>query len=151
MKEDLGNILIKVYRGTLIVIAGVILVFGVLFYIHIDPDLKVLSFIKKKESLDRAEIKFENGFHQETGLIQDSGVKLVIATCTRCHSAKLVTQNRATREGWKNMIRWMQQTQNLWDLGENEDLILDYLAKNYAPGKAGRRAHLEEVDWYLLK
>ena len=151
MKKDLGNILIKLYRAMIFVISGVIVVFGLLMFVHVDPDLKALSFFKEEKDADPVEIHFENGFHQETGLIQDSGVELVITTCTRCHSAKLVTQNRATREGWKSMIRWMQKTQNLWDLGENEDKILDYLAKNYAPEKAGRRANLEAVEWYSLK
>jgi hypothetical protein len=45
----------------------------------------------------------------------------------------------------------MQQTQGLWDLGDNEKPILDYLAKNYAPEDAGRRKQLTNVEWYILK
>jgi len=65
----------------------------------------------------------------------------------------LVTQNRATREGWKEMIIWMQATQGLQDLGENEKPILDYLAKHYAPEELGRRANLnvDEIEWYILE
>lgn len=85
-----------------------------------------------------------------TGLADDPNIQIIVANCTACHSAKLVTQNRATREGWKSMIRWMQKTQNLWELGKNEDLILDYLAKNYAPENKGRRAPLENIEWYEL-
>ena len=48
------------------------------------------------------------------------------------------------------MIRWMQAEQKLWDLGENEDKILDYLAKNYAPENKGRRPILTDIDWYEL-
>ena len=48
------------------------------------------------------------------------------------------------------MIEWMQATQGLWDLGENEPIILDYLATNYAPEEVGRRANLEEVAYYML-
>lgn len=88
---------------------------------------------------------------ETSGLIDSEGVKLVIANCTSCHSAKLIIQNRASRAGWEATIRWMQQTQNLWPLGENEPLILDYLAKNYAPENIGRRKNLENVDWYELK
>lgn len=76
---------------------------------------------------------------------------LVIANCTGCHSGKLVTQNRATREGWRNMIRWMQETQNLKDLGQDEEKILDYLSKNYAPTTQGRRQNLVVDEWYELE
>lgn len=76
---------------------------------------------------------------------------LVIANCTGCHSGKLVTQNRATREGWRNMIRWMQETQNLKDLGEDEAKILDYLAASYAPADQGRRQNLKVEEWYELE
>ena len=59
-------------------------------------------------------------------------------------------QNRATRDGWRNLIRWMQKTQKLWDLEENEERILDYLAKNYAPTEGGRRTPLKDIQWYFL-
>lgn len=87
---------------------------------------------------------------EETGLILDAGWQLVKANCTGCHAAALVTQNRASREGWEGMIRWMQRTQKLWDLGENEKAILDYLAKNYAPEQKGRRENLKNIEWYEL-
>jgi hypothetical protein len=100
--------------------------------------------------------EIKDGVHLPTGLIADEGLKLVIANCTACHSAKLVTQNHADRDGWQKMIRWMQNSQNLWDLGQQEDLILDYLSKNYAPDKSskahnGRRAPLMNIEWYELK
>ena len=87
----------------------------------------------------------------ETGLILDAGWELVKVNCTGCHSAALVTQNRATREGWEGMIRWMQRTQKLWELGESEQAILDYLAKNYAPEDKGRRENLKDIEWYELE
>jgi hypothetical protein len=95
--------------------------------------------------------EFENGIHLATGFIQDEHIELIIGNCTNCHSAKMVTQNRATREGWLSMIRWMQETQGFWDLGDNEKLILDYLEKNYAPENKGRRAPLTNIDWYALE
>ena len=98
--------------------------------------------------LDSASI--ENGIHLPTGLIVDDGCQEVMTTCGACHSLDLVTQNRATREGWKDIIVWMQETQKLWELGEKEDVILDYLAKNYAPENSGRRKNLEDVEWYNL-
>lgn len=92
-----------------------------------------------------------DGIHVATGLIVDDGFIQVKASCTACHSANLITQNRADRKGWEKMIRWMQETQNLWDLGPNEPLILDYLAKNYAPEDKGRRANLSNIEWYALE
>jgi len=93
-----------------------------------------------------------DGIHVRSGLAFDENFQLVRGVCTACHSAKLVTQNRATREGWKEMIIWMQATQGLQDLGENEKPILDYLAKHYAPQELGRRANInmDEVEWYIL-
>jgi len=87
----------------------------------------------------------------QTALVEGDYKMLVVANCTGCHSAKLVTQNRASKEGWKNMIRWMQETQNLWQLGDNEDKILEYLSTNYAPKDQGRRASLKVEEWYELK
>ena len=91
-----------------------------------------------------------DGRDVETGFIAQGNYALVKATCTACHSSKLVTQNRATREGWLEMIRWMQRTQKLWDLGDNEAKILDYLAKHYGPEEQGRRAPAEVEAWYQL-
>ena len=95
--------------------------------------------------------KIEKGIHLATGFKDDEGLQMVIASCTPCHSAKLVTQNRATKEGWTSIIRWMQETQNLWDLGQNEDVITTYLAKNYGPEAKGRREILEDIEWYDLE
>ncbi|OEK00368.1 hypothetical protein BFP97_02050 [Roseivirga sp. 4D4] len=86
----------------------------------------------------------------KNGLVNAPGNNLVFSQCSGCHSIKLVTQNRATRDGWKSMIVWMQQTQNLWDLGDNEVKILDYLSTHYAPAQQGRRTNLEVGEWYEL-
>ena len=94
--------------------------------------------------------EIENGIHTPTGLIVDDGVDIVIRTCGACHSLDLVTQNKADRKGWKDIIVWMQETQGLWDLGATEDVILTYLAKNYAPVDEGRRRNLEVTEWYEL-
>lgn len=88
---------------------------------------------------------------EATGFIVDSGMTQTIQNCTPCHSAKMVIQNRMTRDGWLASIRWMQETQNLWPLGDNEPIILDYLAKNYAPTNKGRREPLTNIEWYKLK
>ena len=95
----------------------------------------------------------EEGIHVATGLVYGRGFNAVKTNCTNCHSAKLITQNRSTREGWHQMIRWMQETQGLWDLGTNEKVILDYLAEHYAPTAVGRRPALalESIEWYHLE
>lgn len=93
----------------------------------------------------------EEGIHVESGLVADEGYQLIIANCTKCHSANLVTQNRGNRDYWKSLIIWMQTTQGLWELGASEDQILDYLSKNYAPIQEGRRANLTGVQWYDLE
>lgn len=41
------------------------------------------------------------------------------------------------------MIRWMQETQGLWPLGDAESAILEYLSVNYGPLPRGRRAPLD--------
>lgn len=92
-----------------------------------------------------------NGIDTLTGLAYDESFEIVRANCITCHSAKLITQNRATREGWKGMLDWMRATQNLHDLGDNEEPILDYLAKHYAPENKGRRVNIEDVEWYVLE
>jgi len=96
--------------------------------------------------------KTVNGIHVRSGLHADPNLQVVIGACTSCHSAKLITQNKATRDGWEQMIRWMQETQGLGDLGKSEPIILDYLAKYYAPKKEGRRANIdmEAIEWYAL-
>lgn len=95
--------------------------------------------------------RVENGIDVATGFIAQGDYKLVKTSCTPCHSSKLVLQNRATREGWEQMIRWMQETQKLWDLGESEDKILDYLATHYAPENKGRRNNLIVEEWYEIE
>ena len=88
---------------------------------------------------------------ESTGLIISEHLDLVIANCTGCHSSKLITQFHTDRQGWLEKIRWMQQKQKLWDLGEAEPKILDYLAKNYPPSeKVNRRAALKSIQWYKM-
>jgi cytochrome c5 len=117
-----------------------------------DPIVQKSSSNSSRSSEDNYD-KVVDGIHVQTGLIYAEGFEIVRATCTACHSAKLVTQNRATKEGWTQMIRWMQETQGLWDLGANESTIVNYLAKHYAPTEVGRRANLDvaAIEWYILE
>ncbi len=95
----------------------------------------------------------ENGIHLKSGMKYDENFRLVQKSCTSCHSSKLITQNRATRDGWQQMIRWMQRTQGLPELGIHEPKILDYLSTYYAPTQTGRRALLDtsKIEWYVLE
>jgi len=131
---------------------------SVLCYLLIDPNLSAFSntdsdeeYLAVPDESDADYDKIENGIHQRTGFVEDDGLMLVVNNCTNCHSAKLVTQNRMSKERWVTTIRWMQETQNLWDLGANEEPIVSYLAKNYAPIQKGRRQNLSNIEWYELK
>ena len=76
-----------------------------------------------------------------TGLVERPGWELVRAQCGGCHSYGLITNQRGDRQAWLDMIRWMQATQNLWNLpAVTEAAILDYLAENYPPRRNHRRA-----------
>ncbi len=76
-----------------------------------------------------------------TGFKMTGDWELVRGNCTACHSAKLITQQRGTAQQWLTMIRWMQKKQNLWVFDpETESRIITYLADNYPPSDAQRRA-----------
>lgn len=82
-----------------------------------------------------------------TGLVMGENWETVHNNCIACHSARLITQQGASRETWEQMIRWMQATQGLWQFDEaTETAILDYLAEYYPPGESYRRRPLS----YLL-
>lgn len=86
----------------------------------------------------------------DTGLAVDAQLPLVRAHCTSCHSSKLILQSRLSRPEWIERIRWMQRTQKLWDLGEAEPAVLDYLTKYYGPAAQpfdGRRLPLGPIRW----
>lgn len=128
-----------------------IMTVGILYFQYFYAP-SILTKVEKNElmsAIDSTDVK--EGVHVPSGLKADTHLALVIANCTPCHSSKLITQNRATAEGWRNLITWMQNTQNLWDLGEDRDRIVDYLAKNYAPVDQGRRKPLEIKEWYVLE
>jgi len=160
-EQALFVLMIKlVVRGSLVIVFGAMLLLIYLpFSDSIDaifepgPELLTGSYENVSSDDDPNQEKVVNGIHVATGLVYDENFKLVRSACTSCHSAKLVTQNRATRDGWKQMIRWMQKTQGLPDLGKGEVKILDYLAKNYAPTDEGRRKILDpsEIEWYALQ
>ncbi|MEM9361661.1 MAG: monoheme cytochrome C [Bacteroidota bacterium] len=141
------------YRKLIIGFSMIFICIFSLLYVIINPSV----FEKRPEETELVDIQEEpenpiiDGVHVETGFVEGDGLTEVIQNCTNCHSAKLVTQNRMSKEGWVATIRWMQETQNLWDLGNNEEIIVNYLATNYAPDKKGRRDILTNIDWYTLE
>jgi hypothetical protein len=144
----------KLYRSlmlffTLFVIAG-----GGIIYFMYNPD--GLNFNSNSDTItmvpvEEDEDRIENGIHARTGLVDAEGLMTVVNNCTNCHSAKLVTQNRMNTESWNATIKWMQETQNLWDLGRNQEIIVNYLVTNYPAKAKGRRAVLTDIDWYELE
>lgn len=79
----------------------------------------------------------------DSGLIVAPGWEVVKTNCTVCHSAKFITWQRGDRDTWLSMIRWMQQTQGLWQFTPDmEGQILDYLSANYPPDEPSRRRNL---------
>ena len=80
---------------------------------------------------------------KESGLVIDDDWFLVRGLCTRCHSARIVIQNRLSAARWEALIRWMQQTQGLEQFDpETERKLIAYLAKHYGSVRHGRRKPL---------
>jgi hypothetical protein len=87
----------------------------------------------------------------QSGLIIDSGFTVVKKQCSQCHSPQLIIQNKASYQGWLTTLRWMQEKQGMQSISQQtETLILNYLAKNYAPEQAGRRQPLVIEQWKKL-
>jgi len=121
------------------------------------------AFKQATYSTPQSAIKTQNSYlsdsltiDSETGLINDTNLMMIKAQCTACHNTQLIQQHRFTREGWKDKIRWMQKNHKLWDLGESEKVVLDYLEKYYSPKMASqkilnRRELLKTIQWYKLE
>ena len=146
----------KIYHSMVVVFSLIGLFACLLLYGLIDPNFFAFresdtdthyTAIDEDENWD----KIENGIHVRTGLKEGVGLMETVNNCTNCHSAKLVTQNRMDATRWAATIDWMQETQNLWDLGQNEEIIINYLVTNYPVKKKGRRASLENIEWYELE
>lgn len=154
-KEELFRSQVKkLYRLLMLLFALFMITGGGLVYYMFNPNF--FDFGAKPETLatiqlEEDEDRIENGIHVRTGLIDDDGLMTVVNNCTNCHSSKLVTQNRMSAERWNATIIWMQETQNLWDLGGNQEIIVNYLVKNYPPIAKGRRLVLKDIEWYELE
>lgn len=81
-----------------------------------------------------------------SGLVMADGWELVRANCGACHSYALVTSQRGDEKFWRSIIRWMQRTQNLWQIPEpQESTIIRYLATHYNETEWGRRPPLAGI------
>ena len=144
----------KLYRSLTLFFALFVIAGGGIVYYMYNPD--GLDFNSKSDTIvavpiEEDEDRIEKGIHVRTGLVEAEGLMTVVNNCTNCHSAKLVTQNRMSTEGWNTTIKWMQETQNLWDLGGNQEIIVNYLVTNYPPIAKGRRMILTDIEWYELE
>jgi len=142
----------KAYRFVLILFSTMIVFISAsIAYSIIKPNLfgfqPELSSITKNPS----KANFKDGIHLRTGLINAKGLMTVINNCTGCHSSKIILQNRMNADRWNATIKWMQETQNLWDLGKNQEIIVNYLVSNYPVEDKGRRENLSDIEWYELE
>lgn len=151
VSQNFNNSIKKIHRIIFTMFSVMIVIIIVTATYTINPSIFIFEEERYTKIVEEDEDRIENGFHVRTGFVDDEGLMTVINNCTNCHSAKLVTQNRMTKSRWQATIKWMQKTQNLWDLGKNEEIILNYLAKNYAPNNKGRRENLSGIDWYELE
>ncbi|RKR12881.1 hypothetical protein CLV91_1593 [Maribacter vaceletii] len=157
MKNSDFRIQVKAFYAFLLVCISLLVLLSIvillynsnpdIFYSKKEIDTKDYIEVSKDDNYD----KIENGIHIRTGFKEGEGLMETVNNCTNCHSAQLVIQNRMNKERWEETIHWMQETQNLWDLGDNEAIIINYLVTNYPPVKKGRRTILSTVEWYNLE
>lgn len=143
----------KVYHFMMLLFSVFVFTGAILTYYMIDPSFS--GFIDDTDNYvsveEIDEDLIENGIHVRTGFVDAEGLMTVVNNCTNCHSAKLVIQNRMSKAHWNATIRWMQETQNLWDLGNNQEIIVHYLVTNYPILDKGRRESLTNIEWYDLE
>ena len=107
--------------------------------------MRMLSLLLLGVMLSSAAVA-SNEIDPDSGLVIADNWQLVKAHCGACHSHALVTSQRGDRDYWLKTIRWMQRTQNLWDLPPTiEEKMLDYLAAHYDEREWGRRPPLSPI------
>jgi len=153
-EDDFVRIVNKAVQLVLTALIMIIFSGGLIVYYIADPDFSVFrsapEVVVNANTVDDFD-KIENGIHIRTGLVEAEGLMTVVNNCTYCHSAKIIIQNNMNAERWNATIKWMQETQNLGDLGSNQEVIVNYLVANYPPKDVGRRENLTDIDWYELE
>jgi hypothetical protein len=68
------------------------------------------------------------------GLPAGPGQEETYYACDACHSIRLVTQQRLSRERWDELLDWMVEKQGMPPLPEEDRaLVLGYLAEHFNP------------------
>jgi hypothetical protein len=149
--NEYKKLLKKAERLAYLALTVLVISLTLLYFKVYDPTFSMLK--NNSESLTKLmdEDKIVDGIHVRTGFVDDKGLMTVVNNCTNCHSAQLVIQNRMNADRWNATIKWMQESQGLWPLRENQKIIVDYLVRNYPPIEKGRRASLSNIEWYELK
>jgi len=140
----------KKRKKKLLFIGALVILLLVLLYFKSNHKLTSGKDIDKLVDKPISTNEVVDGIHVQTGLKDGEGLMTVVANCTACHSAQIIIQNRMNKERWNATIRWMQETQNLWELGDNQTVIVNYLITNYPVIDKGRREKLENIEWYAL-
>jgi hypothetical protein len=66
------------------------------------------------------------------GLPAAPGREEVYYACNACHSIRLVTQQRLSRQRWDELLDWMVAKQGMAELAaDDRAVVLDYLATYY--------------------
>ena len=76
---------------------------------------------------------------QEAQLPEGAGKKLLEDKCTLCHDISLVTEKRASKEGWAETVQMMKLSGAELNDAETTTLV-DYLAANLGPAGAAPAA-----------
>ncbi len=152
-EKDFIKLLNKIVYFVIFIFGMLAILTAIFSYYAYDPSLSAFQSVKEVVEVIPEEDpdKIENGIHVRTGLVEAKGLMTVVNNCTSCHSSKLIIQNKMNEERWNATIKWMQETQNLWDLGPNQAVIVNYLVTNYPPKNKGRRENLTDIDWYELE
>ena len=89
-----------------------------------------MLYFKRKVALLLFLLQTKNSLSQsDFDLLPDHDNKiLILQNCISCHSIKLITQNKMSKNLWLKTIRWMQEEHNLKIFNKDEEeKIIDYL------------------------